>query len=64
MYPFDGGLNGDDFSEESYDYSHSEGKVTCKFCGCRNLKWVDDNGRWELAYTTGKLRGKFHICRI
>ena len=76
---FFGGLNGDDFVDESdFDYGgYSEGPyyrnrpsapkpVTCYRCGCQGLYWKDTDNGWRLKYGAdhGKLWGKLHACDI
>ncbi len=73
MFPFFGGLNGDQFDEE-YDGWYSEGSnyrsyrsstpspIRCKKCGYYGLKWRRDVSGWGLAYTDGPLKDKLHAC--
>ena len=70
MFPFSGGLNGDSFGDDEYPwgggedggYVRSSPLKTCNRCGIKDLRWLIVNGRWQLVYGHGNLKGKLHAC--
>lgn len=40
-------------------YYTPRGEVRCAFCGTRGLEWTDDNGRWRLLHSNGRV----HVCQ-
>lgn len=42
--------------------SYSDQRTSCLKCGYHDLRWKNVDGRWELVYASGELKGKLHGC--
>lgn len=53
-------LFGRSFFEEDDRRYTVYGDVTCRYCGTKNLKWINEDDKWILVYPEDGAR---HTCR-
>jgi ribosomal protein L40E len=56
------------FETEDWGYiphfrSHNPYRITCKFCGAKQLRWAQVEGKWRLFEKGGKEQDRLHNCK-